>query len=1116
MPFRELTLQRRYTGQAGQLVNSFYVPVLGQATRYDRQSAYFDSASLVQVAAGLAAFLERVRGDPPPDGRAPMRLITGAEWHQEDMEAYRRGIDALGHSLGDSLAHAFDPEPEECRRLGLPENWRPEADQIAQHRFGALAWMIAHQLLEIRVALPLDADGRPYHPGRGGALFHPKAGLLYNSNEDVVFFQGSVNETGAAWNRNREKFEVKRTWYSDQDREDIRAEQEEFEKLWNGCDPGVLIVPLPQAIAQRLITLAPAEPPAHDIMEEGQLFGAALPADREMAQFLLRAPRSEGGAALVLEPLTLVPYPHQARVTARAAGEFPRRFLFCDEVGLGKTIEAGLALRTLLLRGQADRILILAPRGLVRQWQEELREKFALTAWHYDGRHTLIDVGGRGRFTDRPWDEDGILIASRQFAARRAHVPELLDARRPWDLVIVDEAHAARRQQFDETAPNLLLELLQGLKTRNLMRGLWLLTATPMQLAPQEVHDLLELCGVDEPAWDGWRNSFEFERYFDDLRDFPTDPAVRERALKMAAVAVGHGAPALDAGTPPAPWEAFSWRNLVDQINHYRPGLGLALRRLTQAQAEGLTAHLARQTPLGVHMFRYTRTTLRAYQQQGRFSGSVPEREPVDVPLQLVTEQERELYVRIDELCSRFYRLAELPPGERQGVGFLRAVFRKRLASSFAAFRKSLERRRDLIRQSQEGELEEPLREALEAEAAEEERAEDSGAPENWIEQERQRVSAASRDRREQERLYLQRYLNDLAALNTDSKFGTFQQQLDRLLAAGHRVIVFTQYLDTLDFIRDHLVLWFGDRLVCYSGRGGEIWDAGANSWRTVEKAVVKVHMAEDHPRPAQILLATDAAAEGLNLQQFSAVVNYDLPWNPMRVEQRIGRIDRIGQPRPVVAIANLYTEGTIEQDAYAILQERIGFFEEVVGPLQPILAEMPRLLRRVALGEMERADALREMERIAQAPSRGSLQHLEEFTNVFPEQPAPTPALVTQRELATWCLEHPAMGMTLTRCPEPGVDRPDPDPLKACYQLTWAYAPEHLALDPEDEVLVTFHAALADRHPPTAPGEDEEGSERPGFEGVRLLTWGEPLLTAWLEWVARTEPLAPFASAHP
>jgi hypothetical protein len=179
MGFRDLTtIQRRYAGQAGQLVNEFYIPVLRQAKRYDRQAGYFDSATLVQLASGLAAFIRRVRDIPPAD-RPSMRLITGTTWSPEDIAAYQRGVETLHTSLDRSLVRHFAPSEEECIRLGLPPGWRPEEDQIARQRFGTLAWMVWAGLLDVRIALPLDNAGRPYHPGPASSITAMATSLLF-------------------------------------------------------------------------------------------------------------------------------------------------------------------------------------------------------------------------------------------------------------------------------------------------------------------------------------------------------------------------------------------------------------------------------------------------------------------------------------------------------------------------------------------------------------------------------------------------------------------------------------------------------------------------------------------------------------------------------------------------------------------------------------------------------------------------------------------------------------------------------------------------------------------------------------------------------------------------
>ena len=285
-------------------------------------------------------------------------------------------------------------------------------------------------------------------------------------------------------------------------------------------------------------------------------------------------------------------------------------------------------------------------------------------------------------------------------------------------------------------------------------------------------------------------------------------------------------------------------------------------------------------------------------------------------------------------------------------------------------------------------------------------------------------------------------YITALGQIAVDSKFEAFQDQLNRVVADGHRVIIFTQYLDTLDFIRDRLVARYGNQLACYSGRGGEVWDAASNRWRVVEKADVKARSERDHPQAITILLGTDAASEGLNLQQFSALINYDLPWNPMRVEQRIGRIDRIGQEAPAVKILNLYMEGTIEEDTYDTLKRRIGLFEEVVGPLQPILAEMPRIFRRLARGEIELAEARRLLDEAAREKPRVAIAALEECVRqdmgtTIPE--VVDPALVTQEQLAAWCLAHPAPGMRILCVPEPGMATASRVGTQGCLAITWA-----------------------------------------------------------------------------
>jgi Helicase conserved C-terminal domain len=626
------------------------------------------------------------------------------------------------------------------------------------------------------------------------------------------------------------------------------------------------------------------------------------------------------------------------------------------------------------------------------------------------------------------------------------------------------------------------------------------------------VHDLLLLCGLDNQTWGRWSTLTAFQGFFAALRHFPRERHVRADVIAMTRMAVARGAPELDAKQVPPHWTPLQWQGFVAKVKSSGPGLTLDLQqRITLSQAESLTPYLTRQTPLAVFMFRHTRATLRAYQERGMLQGGLARREPEDIPVAFQTDTERALYNRIDDLCSHFYRLADLLAEERSGVGFLMAVFRKRLASCFAAFQRSLGRRRDLIAAIQQGLSDIDAQRELHRDVSEDDEDEDFETDiAALLDRERQRLVRLSQDPRrreelEAERLYLQDYIAALDQVTVDSKFDAFQYRLAAVVAEGHRVIVFTQYLDTLDFIRNQLVVRYGDRMACYSGRGGEIWDALVNAWRVVDKAEIKARSQHEHPHAMQILLGTDAASEGLNLQQFSALINYDLPWNPMRVEQRIGRIDRIGQEAPTVKILNLYMQGTIEEDAYYTLRHRIGAFEEVIGPLQPILAEMPRIFRRLARGEIELAEARRRLDAAAREQPHIAIASLEACVREEREAVSlgrQEPPSVTQGQLAAWCLAHPAPGMRIIGVPEPGTNTVVQDGTQGCLAITWAYAPPHLGIDPTEEVLATFSGALADRHPPTAPGEGEHGVEVEGKAGVRLVTWGDPYLSAWLETV--------------
>lgn len=204
-----------------------------------------------------------------------------------------------------------------------------------------------------------------------------------------------------------------------------------------------------------------------------------------------------------------------------------------------------------------------------------------------------------------------------------------------------------------------------------------------------------------------------------------------------------------------------------------------------------------------------------------------------------------------------------------------------------------------------------------------------------------------------------------------------------------------------MDFLREHLVQQ-GRKVLCFSGRGGERRGTDGR-WTHLSREDTKRLFKSGE---ADVLLCTDAAAEGLNFQFCGALVNYDMPWNPMRVEQRIGRIDRLGQKFGKIRIVNLLYEDTVETDVYCALRQRIGLFEQFVGRLQPILSRLSREIANATLvrsgdREQARATLVDDLKRSADAPATGGLD-LDEAASADLDLGARPPVLYGIDELDT------------------------------------------------------------------------------------------------------------------
>ncbi len=931
---RELSFPPGYDS-GDDILNSFYVPVLRRSVQYDRSVGYFRSSSLSTAARGLSRFIS---------GGGTVRLLVGAELTEQDAHALQ-GHGTIPPDLAARLASALVTD-----------------DDVDRRRLAVLAWLVRQERLEIKVAVAVDEQGG-YLVGDQDPYFHEKIGVLRDESGDGVAFQGSVNESATAWTRNFESFSVFPSWQTP-GHFDHWAHR--FDERWAGNVTGYDVLDLPAVVRDELLTYAsPAAPPDRDPEEPLAPVEPGL-----LARYLEVAPRLATAQRLPVETVPIELFPHQQQVYERLAGTYPRSWLLADEVGLGKTVSAGLSLRRLLLTGQVERTLILAPANVARQWQDELFEKFGLWVPRLEGGRVHgahpddvrpLDPG------ENPYATEPLLIASSHLARLPKQRPLILAAA-PFDLLIVDEAHHARRRGFADPTqyrPSLLLTLLDQLRESGKLGATWLLTATPMQVDPIELLDLLRQVGLTGPLA-SWAS---FKRLYAELAKDDSTQTDWRTVVRLLA----------DTPLPAAgPVE-------VELLSRIRNKLGVVAadriekfvsspddprevaESLGPAGRSELREWLRLRSPVGQYVTRHSRVTLKRYRDQGLLTEPVADRDVDDIDIKF-KPAEQELYERLDSLIDRLLATH----GSKQNAGFVLTVYRRRLTSSWAAIRRTLHKR--LARESDlatQIELDASILEEVDAEAALGDGVDEEKA-----------VPLGPDDLRE-----IRGYLQDLDAV-PDTKFDELQTLIREARAEGRALIVFTQFTDTLESIRDRLVGAYGPELATYTGQGGRRWDPmHQGGWKAVSKQELVADVQEGR---VTVVLANDAASEGLNLQAASFLVNYDLPWNPMRIEQRIGRIDRIGQQWGMVKVRNFTIPGTVEVDVHRALRGRIDAFHDLVGKLQPILGATEKAVRDAyASDRKQRGAAVDEQIRELLA----QVDHLESTgIDLADEDPLPIP----------------------------------------------------------------------------------------------------------------------------
>jgi hypothetical protein len=339
------------------ILHDFYIPALKRATRYDRVAGYFRSSSLAAASQGFSAFA---------GCGGKMRLITGADLDEADVTAILEGDQKR-------LTDRLDQE------LGRPQDWPADVTRGIE----LLAWMVARDILDVRVAFRIHGKTGiplPFSSPEDGYV-HEKWALFFDGAGNRLYINGSLNESRRALVHNAENIDVHADWWGDIERQRVDDAEADFGSLWQGNHPHIRVMTLPEAIRQRLIFIG------RQVRQPMEIDGSSAvqpeiepPSALERLRFAVikSGPHMPGGRFVGMYTAPVAPWPHQEVVARRLVETWPYSYLLCDEVGLGKTIEAGLAIRSLLLCGLTKRVLISPPAALTRQWQREMASKFLL------------------------------------------------------------------------------------------------------------------------------------------------------------------------------------------------------------------------------------------------------------------------------------------------------------------------------------------------------------------------------------------------------------------------------------------------------------------------------------------------------------------------------------------------------------------------------------------------------------------------------------------------------------------------------------------------------------------------------------------------------------------
>ena len=753
--------------------------------------------------------------------------------------------------------------------------------------------LLKSKKLEIRV-MPNEAFG----------LIHGKAGVITFKDDTKTSFIGSINESYSAFKINYEMI-----WEDDSD-EAVKWVQDEFNSLWNSK----YAVPLCDFIIEDIKRISSRE--RIDKIDDWKK--ECNPAEVVVESSVYR------------KELGL--WNHQKYFVNLAFNEHKKsygaRYILADMVGLGKTVQLALSAQLMALYGNKP-VLVIAPKTLIWQWQEEINSLLDMPSAVWDGKDWIDENGIKHVSSDisciKKCPRRVGIISQGLITSNSPITEKLLEIE--YECIIVDECHRARRKnlsqnKMDQKAdPNNLMKFLLQI-SRN-TKSMLLATATPVQLYPIEAYDLMSILAQKNDSVLGSVLS-QWRTYPDKGLDLVMGKEVLKRQSEIFEWVRDPFPPSSEDRNFERIRRSVELKDDKFILKHSdkdklrKPDLS-RLERLIQGD------YIQNYNPYIRHIVRRTRDYL-----ETTINPETNEPYLKSVKVKLFGENKKEaivLPVYLQEAYNYAEQFCELLKKRVKGGGFFKTLLLKRLGSTMIAGKNTAKK----LLADVNGLLDD---------SSEDEELESSNE-----------VLSEFKDLSPEEIQCLNNLVYMLDEnIDNDPKYNLVYKLLveDKWLRRG--CIIFSQYYDSAYWVAENLSKDLGKvKIGIYAG-GDKSGIFTNGVYERCSKENIKKMVKN---KEIKVLVGTDAASEGLNLQTLGSLINLDLPWNPTRLEQRKGRIQRIGQVYDEVYIYNMRYKDSVEDKVHHILSERLENIHNLFGQIPDILQDV---WIDVALNDIEKA----------------------------------------------------------------------------------------------------------------------------------------------------------------